>query len=157
MASEDESQMHRALYWLRWVAVLPVAVIALFLSGLGVWVVVALAKTLLTSEDFKLIPRIIYDLPQETLEFYGRAVFGTFIFVYAGAWTAPGHRWPTALVLGVLIVALTLLTFALDIAAGRGAYGSTPNEQLLSLTLSLAGGMLGTVAVGRWLSGRPRP
>ena len=149
--------MPGALYWLRWLAVLPVAVIALVLSGVAVWLFVALAKTLLTSEDFKLLPRIIYDLPQETLEFYGRAVFGTFIFVYAGAWTAPRHRWPTALALGILLLALTLVTFALDVANGLSRYGSTPNEQLLSLMLSLAGGVLGVAAVRRWLTRQSRP
>src|SRR5438445_4913113 len=148
--------MRRATHWLRWLAVIPVAVVALFFSGLAVWLFVALAKTLLTSEDFKLIPRIIYDLPQETLEFYGRAVFGTFIFVYAGAWTAPRHRWPTVLVLGILVLGLTLVTFALDVANGLGRYGSTPNEQLLSLTLAFAGGVLGVAAVRGWLTGRSR-
>jgi hypothetical protein len=117
-ADEVEStQISPFLYWLRWLGVLPTALIAVVAVSFPVhWAVLMISSR---GDDEALG---LSSLPPETLERLGQAFFAPLAFIYVGAKVAPAFRLHAALAL-MIFWAMALgaaLTYAGTINAYEG-------------------------------------
>ena len=119
-ADEVEStQIRPLLYWLRWLGVLPAALIAVLAVSFPVHWAVLIISSRSGGEDQVLS---LSSLPPETLERLGQAFFAPLAFIYVGAKVAPAFRLHAALAL-MILWAMALgagLTYAATINAYEG-------------------------------------
>lgn len=86
-------------FWLRWLAVLPAAILSAVLISFPVhWAVMIFTGFAGDDDTIGL-----WDLPPETLERLGIAFFAPLAFIMAGAKVAPTHKLQTAIVLTILL------------------------------------------------------
>lgn len=119
-ATTDKVESRRInpfLYWLRWLAVLPAAVVAVLVVSFPIhWAV--LIFTNMSKAEGGLLG--LWDLPPETLERLGQAFFAPLALVYIGARVAPAFKLHAA---GVLLVLYAIgLGAALTYVSLIGAY-----------------------------------
>jgi len=107
----------RLLYWLRWLAVLPAALMAIVLVSFPVHIAVLLINSGNTEDSNNLLTAI----PPETLERFGQAFFAPVAMVFAAAKTAPSHRLYVA---GLLVIAYAMFLGAAMMYAGSHGYYS---------------------------------
>ena len=98
-ASQPKGLAAMSRFWLRWVAVLPAAILSAVLISFPVhWAVLIFTGFAGNDDSIGL-----GDLPPETLERLGVAFFVPLTFIMAGARVAPTYRRQTAVVLIILL------------------------------------------------------
>jgi hypothetical protein len=113
ITSRERLRMNDALDplpgWLRWVLVLPMAIIGFFAIQLMIIVISALNISWLSW------------LPDWVIQLINSAASG-FAFVYAGAWMAPRGKLPVAVILTVAVAALSgMILLATLFGIGHGS------------------------------------
>jgi hypothetical protein len=114
----ESTSVNPFLFWLRWLGVLPAALVAVVAVSFPVhWCVLMIAYR--GGEDQTLG---LSSLPPETLERLGQAFFAPLAFIYVGAKVAPAFRLHTALALMILwaMVVGAGLTYATTVSAYEG-------------------------------------
>ena len=112
----DQPNPRKVTFWLRWLAALPVGLLAVVVVAFPIhWAVLIITSTRSGDDSIGL-----WDLPPETLERLGQAFFAPLALVYIGARVAPAFKLHTA---GMLIILWAMgLGAALTYGAMIGAY-----------------------------------
>jgi len=114
----ESGQINPFLYWLRWLAVLPAAVLAVLIVSFPVHWAVLIFINMSNSEEAGLLG--LLNWPPESLERLGQAFFAPLALVYIGAKVAPAFKLHTA---GVLMILYAIgLGYALTYGSLIGAY-----------------------------------
>ncbi len=96
----------------RWICVLPGALLCVVLVAFPVHWVVQLVQMFGRSDDSFITvdgKNLLAAIPPEHLERFGQALFAPFAFVCGGAWIAPSQRFRTGIILAVTLVALLVV------------------------------------------------
>jgi len=113
-ASQPRSLAEMSRFWLRWLAVLPAAILSAVLISFPVhWAVMIFTGFAGNDDTIGL-----WDLPPETLERLGVAFFVPLAFVMVGARVAPTYRLQTAVVL-IILLAMAFSAGATYVASNR--------------------------------------
>jgi phosphoglycerol transferase MdoB-like AlkP superfamily enzyme len=132
--------MSKLVYILRWIAVLPAAVVCSFLVAFPIhWFVMFIHlsgnNTDIITIDGK---SLLASIPPEILERFGYALFVPFTLIYIGSIIAPRFKFQTSIVIAVLI-AMLLTTSVCCISLGYIKDGMSVFRWLITIALWIIG------------------
>lgn len=139
--------MSKSIYVMRWVAVLPGALLSAFLVSFPIHWSVMLLKYFGTEHDDSGITYTnpLSAIPSEVLELFGYAFFTPFIITWVGARIAPKFKFQTSIALAIVVgvvygVAATFI--ADDISSGLYTAGRWL-RLIITVLLCIAGLVFG--------------